>query len=100
MKYKLNMQPMANASAIVQGETYRFTVLTNRLIRLEYQKDGHFVDEPTKTVICRDFPEVSYRVIDREDTLEIVTDKLHLYYDKKPFSKMGLRIELKEGYHV
>ena len=100
MKYKLNMQPMANASAIVQGETYRFTVLTNRLIRLEYQKDGHFVDEPTKTVICRDFPEVSYRVMDREDSLEVVTDKLHLYYDKKPFSKMGLRIELKEGYHV
>lgn len=100
MKYQLNMQPLANPAAVVQGKAYRFTVLTNRLIRLEYQKDGHFVDEPTKTVICRAFPEVSYRVMEREDALEIVTDKLHLYYDKKPFSKMGLRIELKEGYHV
>ena len=98
--YRLQVSPEAKQVAVVQGEKYRFTVLTNRLLRLEYQEEGRFVDEPTQTVICRDFPEVSYRVMEREDSLEIVTDKMHLYYDKKPFSKTGLRIELSEGYHV
>lgn len=100
VKYALNLKPKAKKETIVQGENYRFTVLTDRLIRLEYQENGLFVDEPTQSVICRDFPEVPYRVVDREDSLEIVTEKLHLYYDKKPFSQRGLRIELSEGYHI
>lgn len=32
----------ANENAIVKGEKYRFTVLTDRLIRLEYTDDGFF----------------------------------------------------------
>lgn len=86
MKYALNLKPKAKEASMVQGKAYRFTVLTDRLIRLEYQKDGMFVDAPTQRVICRDFPEVPFRVMDREDALEIVTEKLHLYYDKKEFS--------------
>ena len=99
-KYALRLKPLARDSAMVLGEKYRFTVLTDRLIRVEYQEQGRFVDEPTQTVICREFPEVSYRVIDQANSLEIVTDKLHLYYDKKAFTREGLRIELKEGFHV
>lgn len=99
-KYALSMKPIARADAMVTGDRYRFTVLTDSLIRLEYQPVGRFVDEATQTVICREFPAVKYRVIDRENSLEIVTDKLHLYYDKKPFSMEGLTIELKEGFHV
>ncbi|MBO5461060.1 MAG: alpha-xylosidase [Ruminococcus sp.] len=94
------MKPQARKEAMVTGSNYRFTVLTDRLIRMEYQKDGLFVDEPTQTVICRDFPVPEYRVIDKEDILEIVTENLHLYYDKKEFSSEGLRIELKRAYHI
>ena len=99
-RYALSMKPTANRGAVVIGDRYRFTVLTDSLIRLEYQEEGRFVDAATQTVICRDFPEVEYRVIDKDNSLEIVTDKLHLYYSKKPFSREGLTIELKEGFHV
>lgn len=99
-KYKLDIRPTANKEAMVVGDSYRFTVLTDCLIRMEYQEDGAFVDAPTQTVICREFPVVDYRVIDKEDSLEIVTDKLHLYYDKKPFSPEGLTIQLNEGFAV
>ena len=99
-KYELRMQPAAKKSQIVAGDKYRFTVLTDSLIRLEYQEDGRFVDEPTQKVICRDFPDVDFRVIEQENSLEIATAKLHLYYDKKAFSKEGLRIELTEGFHI
>ena len=99
-KYKLHLQPKAKASSVVQGDCYRFTVLTDRLIRMEYSVEGRFVDEPTKTVLCRDFPAADFRVIEKADSLEIVTEHLHVYYDKKPFSKLGLRIEMSRGYHV
>lgn len=99
-KYTLSLKPIASEHAMVVGEKYRFTVLTESLLRAEYQEQGQFVDEPTQTVICRAFPEVAYRVIEQENSLEIVTEKLHLYYDKKAFSREGLRIELKEGFHV
>lgn len=98
--YKLDMKPMAHPGAVVAGEKYRITVLTDRLLRLEYQEQGNFVDEPTQRVICREFPQVDFRVVDKEDSLEIITDQLHLYYDKKPFSKEGLTIHLKQGWHV
>lgn len=99
-KYELDMKPVARKEAMVIGDKYRFTILTDCLIRMEYQEEGLFVDEPTQTIICREFPVPEYRVIEKEDFLEIVTDKLHVYYDKKPFSKEGLSIQLKEGFHV
>ena len=98
--YVLHMRPKARAQAVVKGGSYRFTVLTDALIRLEYQSEGRFTDEATQTVICRDFPVPEYRVMEKDELLEIVTDKLHLYYDKKAFSPQGLSIQLKGGFHV
>ena len=99
-KYTLSMTPAARESAVVKGDKYRFTVLTDRLIRIEYQENGLFVEEPTQTVLCRDFPETPFRVLENGQLLEIVTEKLHLYYDKQAFSREGLRIELKGGFHL
>lgn len=99
-KYTLPLHPLATERAVVAGEKYRFTVLTDRLIRMEYQEEGKFTDAATQKVICREFPVPAFRVIETENTLEIVTDKLHMYYDKKPFSGEGLSIQLNEGFHV
>ncbi len=98
--YQLSMQPLARQDSVVAGDCYRFTVLTDRMIRMEYQPEGKFVDEPTQRVICREFPKVDFRVLDKDDSLEIITAQLHLYYDKKPFTKEGLTIQMKEGFHV
>ena len=98
-EYRLDLHPTANPQAVVAGQTYRFTVLTDRLIRMEYQEEGRFVDEPTQRCLCREFPLPEFRVLENADSLEIITDKLHLYYDKKPFTREGLTVFLKEGYH-
>ena len=45
---------------IIQGENYRFTLLTNRLIRLEYSKMGNFEDRNTQLVQNREFENVDY----------------------------------------
>ncbi len=98
--YRLDLQPKAREGAVVQGESWRITVLTDCLLRLEYQAEGNFTDEATQTVICRDFPVPEYRLTEKEDCLEIVTEKLHLYYDRKRFSPEGLHIQLKGGFHT
>ena len=98
--YSLHIRPKARGGAVVMGDCYRFTVLTDSLVRLEYQSEGRFTDDATQAVICRDFPVPEYRVMEKDGLLEIVTDKLHLYYNKKPFSPEGLTVQLKEGFHV
>lgn len=81
--------------AIVQGEYYRFTILTSKLIRLEYSEKGEFEDRTTQSVVNRDFPLVDFRIIDEENRLEIITENLHLYYNKGIFSKNNLYIDVK-----
>ena len=79
---------------VVRGEKYRISVLTERLIRLEYSKKGVFVDEKTQTIMNRDFETFRFRVEEKEDSLSIVTKYLRLIYDKKEVSGEGLKINV------
>ncbi len=90
----LTIRPVAKPQAIVQGKQYRFTVLTERMIRMEWNANGNFEDRATKLVMCRDFPVPKFEVRETADSLEIITDALHLYYDKQPFSPSGLSVRL------
>ncbi|MEF2966373.1 TIM-barrel domain-containing protein [Paenibacillus sp. M1] len=92
---KLDVKPRANQEAIIQGENYRFTVLTPELIRMEFNHAGIFEDRATQIVLNREFPVPEFRVTDREDRLEIITGRLHLVYDKQPFSRYGLRVKVR-----
>jgi len=99
-EYVEKATPIAQPEAIIQGKNYRFTILTDRLIRLEYQKEGRFTDQVTQRIVSRNFPVPGFRTIDEPDRLEIITDRMHLYYNKQEFSGEGLMIQLNEGYAV
>lgn len=92
--FKSDYNSIVKDSAIVQGDHYRFTVLTSQLIRMEYSIKGEFEDRPTQSVVNRDFPLVNFRVIDEESRLEIITEHLHIYYNKGEFSKNNLYIDV------
>ena len=86
---------------VLKGKKYRITVLTERLVRLEYSETGTFEDRPTEIVASRDFPTPEFKVTDEHGVLKIVTKYFRLTYTKeKPFtgSKLNttsnLRIEL------
>ncbi|KAH8693603.1 alpha-xylosidase [Talaromyces proteolyticus] len=81
--------PIADHRAIVSGPSYRFTILTDRLIRYEWALDGQFEDRASTFAINRHFPVPKFHVIDDND-LEIITDNFHLTYNKKRFSSTGL----------
>lgn len=85
---------MASSECLIQGEHYRISVLTGRLIRLEYSENGSFEDGATQKIVNRSFPVPWFRVIDQEEQLDIVTEELQITYDKKRFTKNGLSIRL------
>ena len=72
---------------IIQGKKYRFTVLSERLIRLEYNPNGVFEDRISQRVIFRKFPKVKYTLNQVETLFQLTTTYFTLSYDKeKPFS--------------
>lgn len=87
--------PLANPAAIVGGRTcqYRFTVLTDGLVRCEYDLDSIFEDTASTFAINRRLPVPDYRVVDVGSDLEIITEKFHLRYDKNEFSANGLSVQ-------
>ena len=76
----------SNKASFVKGEKYRFTVLTERLIRMEYSPSGVFEDRPTELVTFRNFAPINFNVTETETLLEIKTKYFTLAYVKnKPF---------------
>lgn len=87
----------ASAGATVEGPGYRITVLTDRLLRIEWDPDECFVDEKTQTVIDRAFPVPLYDVVRKGSGVEITTDSLRLRYDGRKPSSSGLSVTLLTG---
>ena len=91
-RYKTNLCALSECQ--LQGKTYRISILTERLIRLEYNENGLFEDGPTQKVVNRCFPVPAFRVLTQGDQLEILTECLQITYDGKAFSANGLSIRL------
>jgi alpha-glucosidase (family GH31 glycosyl hydrolase) len=94
-----SMSPKGRTENIVQGDHYRFTLLTDRLIRMEYSEDGVFEDRPTQIVWNRTFAPVEYKVLPKDEGFELVTDRMRVIYDGKSFSKNGLSARGQGGLH-
>ncbi|KAI9700235.1 MAG: hypothetical protein M1820_006903 [Bogoriella megaspora] len=98
-RYNFRTKPVAKAAAVVGGShryvSYRFTVLTSGLIRYEYASDHVFEDRASSFAVFRDLPLADFNLVEYDSSLEIITDRFHLYYDKKEFSSKGLRVHVK-----
>ncbi len=79
------------------GNTWRITVLTDRLLRLEYREDGQFYDGVTQVVVNRQFDPVDFTCEREGESVRIETACLILRYNGKAFSGNGLSVELKEN---
>ena len=72
MQFHFNMeQAKANPNTIIKGNKYRFTILSERLVRIEYSENGMFVDNPTQLVLCRNFSNPKFEVNQDNKYLEI-----------------------------
>lgn len=86
---------------VIEGENYRFTVMTDYLMRIEWSVDGQFETRQTYFAQDRNFATPTTVQVHRhrqEHELEIETDGFHLYYEGGPFSDKTLWIDAKYGY--
>ncbi|MBR3198565.1 MAG: DUF5110 domain-containing protein [Bacilli bacterium] len=72
----------ANEKNVIKGDKFRFTVLTERLIRIEYNDRGHFVDNPTERVLYRNLETPKFDSIDNSNFVSISTKYFKLTYIK------------------
>lgn len=81
--FKLDFSPVANPGAIVTGRNVRFTVLTSRLIRIEYSSSNIFEDRASQVFWYRNQPVPQFQVIKDDCRVEIITEDLHLVYEER-----------------
>ena len=92
--WRIETHPKAEAGNVLQGDCWRISILTEGLIRLEYQPEGCFEDRATQMVWNRDFPPTGFQVQETDAGLEIFTSRIHLIYNRGEFSSNGLSIQV------
>ena len=75
--------PVANPDAVVVSGNARFTVLTSRLVRMEWTADGHFEDNATLGVVNRRLDVPQFKVRKSRNRTVIETEDLKLVYSGK-----------------
>lgn len=88
-KYTFANDPVANPAAIVAGEQFRFTLISDTVLRYEWSEDGVFEDRPSTFALNRRFAPPEYTVVNSGDQIEIRSSAFHVTYDKKRFSRNG-----------
>ena len=89
-----------NANVAYQDGHVRFTVITDKVIRLEWNKEGKFVDAPSFVAVNRTYPQTTYRVKNSKNEVQIATAALKLTYKKQgdeKFTPRNLKISSAKG---
>jgi alpha-glucosidase (family GH31 glycosyl hydrolase) len=93
----LPFNPLADPAAVVTADNVRFTVLTARLLRLEYSPTGAFEDRPSQAFWYRKQPAPAFDVRRSDGVIEIETAHLLLRYTEHAhgFTPISLSVTLK-----
>ncbi|EDQ92185.1 uncharacterized protein MONBRDRAFT_5942 [Monosiga brevicollis MX1] len=75
-----NYNPVADKRAVVVSGQARFTVLTPRLIRMEYSNDAKFEDRPTLAIVQRNLSVPAFTTSTANGVLTITTAEVILSY--------------------
>ena len=91
VKNSKNLIP--NQKNIVRGDKYRFSILSPRLIRIEYNKDNIFEDRATSLIVKRNFGDVQFTTSQTDLSLTITTEYFTLTYIKSsPIASKNLKV--------
>src|SRR5690349_1975015 len=97
--FQIAFTPVAEAAAVVRAPQARFTVITSRLIRMEYDPAEQFEDRASQVFWYRRQPVPHFTVQRENDLLTLDTGDLLLAYrpGSGPFSRHNLAVTLKAG---
>ncbi len=101
-QFQIQFDPLPHPEAVFSGENVRFTVLTDRLIRMEYSPSGEFEDHASQAIWYRNQPVPKFDRIANEARIEIETENLHLHYRVNPqgFTSTTLQVIVKATGHT
>ncbi len=91
-------QPQGNIA--YQDGCVRFTVITDGVIRLEWQPEGKFTDSPSLVASERNYPDAEYKVRNTGRKLVIETSRMTLEYKTGTgkFNSSNLVIKASDGF--
>ncbi|MDG5814225.1 glycoside hydrolase family 31 protein [Chitinispirillales bacterium ANBcel5] len=94
--FLVQKEPMVVQESIVQCKYARFTVLSPRCIRIEFDKQGLFENRASQIFWYRKQPVPYFSYTKEAETHQIITDHLHLTYKEttEGFSQETLQIVL------
>ncbi len=87
--------PVASAQAQVIAGNARFTVLTDRLIRMEWSEKGVFEDNATLAIVNRNLPVPKFTSTRNGDGVVIRTSAVTLTYKGGKFAEDNLSVSFK-----
>lgn len=87
--------PKASEKATVECGNARFTVLTDRLIRMEWSEDGKFEDRASLAIINRNLEVPAYSVRKTGSGVEIKTSAVTLTYKGGRFDSSNLSVSFR-----
>lgn len=92
---KNNRDLIPEAKNIITGDKYRFSILSPRLIRIEYNKDNIFENRATSLVVKRNFGPTNFNIEQTELSLIITTEYFTLTYVKgTPMTSKNLKVKV------
>jgi len=92
---KNNCDLIPEQKNIITGDKYRFSILSPRLIRIEYNKDNKFENRATSLVVKRNFGSTNFTVEQTELSLTITTEYFTLTYVKgTPMNSKNLKVKV------
>lgn len=79
---QVRFDPVADPAAVIQTPHARFTILTSRLVRMEFSPDGRFEDRPSQAFWYRRQPVPPFQVTREGGWLTVETEYLRLRYQE------------------
>ena len=83
---------ISDKKAVAQGKNYRISVITERVVRLEFSTSGHFNDRPTQLIRKRNIGLPDFSARQDASVLEISTKYFNLVYMKEQ-SFFGTKVD-------
>jgi alpha-glucosidase (family GH31 glycosyl hydrolase) len=81
-------------------KSVRISIISDKLLRIEYSKNKKFVDEKTLMVVNRGYRECNFRCELKDDFLYVYTNSLVLETSGEDFSPSSLSILLKNALNI
>ena len=91
--FSVTAEPKARKECLFIRHNCRFSVLTSRLLRVEYDKDGIFTDEMTQAVLSRNFEVPVFQISENGYVVTVATTQAVFRYDTKKRKMISVSVK-------